>query len=458
MSHWTEQAVFYHIYPLGMLGAPQSNDQISLPVDRLSELCDWIPHLVDLGANAIYLGPVFESLTHGYDTIDYNMVDRRLGTNDSLAAFVLACHASGIRVILDAVLNHVGREFPPFVDVLRHGEASPYRSWFHGLEFGTPNGHGDPFSYEGWNGHTSLVKLNLREKSVREFLFNSVENWIRRFRIDGLRLDAADCLDPQFMRELRTLSRNVAGSVSIDGFWLMGEVVHGDYRNWANPATLDAVTNYEAYKSLYSSHNDRNYFEMSWTLNRQFGAEGLYRDIGMYNFVDNHDVSRVASVLDDAAHLYPLHILLFTMPGIPSIYYGSEWGIEGRKEPHSDALLRPRLTRESAPSKATQPDLMHALRRLAGIRAAHPALQKGRYRELHVTHEQLSFMRSIEGEHAIVAVNSSSGSSTCTLRSDAIPDVDFVDALSPAEKFRAHNGTLEMGRIDPNWGKILVTV
>ena len=441
-----------------MLGAPQYNDQTTAPVDRLSELRDWIPHLLEIGVNAIYLGPLFESLTHGYDTIDYTTVDRRLGTNDSLSAFVLTCHASGIRVVLDAVLNHVGREFPPFVDVLRHGERSPYRGWFHGLEFGKSNSHGDPFSYEGWNGHTSLVKLNLRDGAVREYLFNSVEDWIKRYRIDGLRLDAADCLDPEFMRELRVRTGKVAGSVGVDGFWLMGEVVHGDYREWANPETLDAVTNYEAYKSLYSSHNDRNYFEVSWTLNRQFGADGLYRDIGMYNFVDNHDVTRVASVLNNAAHLYPLHILLFTMPGIPSIYYGSEWGIEGRKEPYSDAPLRPRLTPERADSMAVHPDLVHAVKRLASIRAAHPALREGGYRELHVSHEQFAFTRPGEGEQVIVVVNSSSRSASCTLRADAVPDREFVDALSPADRFRARNGSLEIGRIDPSWGRILVPV
>ena len=169
---------------------------------------------------------------------------------------------------------------------------------------------GDPFSYEGWNGHYSLVKLDVRHPEVKSYVFSVVTRWVEEFGIDGLRLDAADCLDLGFLQELAAFCRG-----RWPGFWLLGEIIHGDYRKWANPSTLDSVTNYECYKGLYSSHVDANFFEIAWSLNRQFGPQGLYRDLPLYNFADNHDVDRVASLLPEPAHLRTLYSLLFTMPG-----------------------------------------------------------------------------------------------------------------------------------------------
>jgi glycosidase len=223
-----------------------------------------------------------------------------------------------MRLILDGVFNHVGRDFWAFRDVLSAREQSVYREWFAGLKFGESSPYHDPFTYEGWNGHYSLVKLNLHHPAVVQHLFDAVSLWVEEFNIDGLRLDAADSIDIEFLRKLADFCQNLRPD-----FWLMGEVVHGDYRHWANDQALDSVTNYECYKGLYSSHVDRNYFEIGYSLNRQFGPDGLYRHLPLYNFVDNHDVNRVMSYLKNPAHLYPLYCLLFTMPGIPSIYYGS---------------------------------------------------------------------------------------------------------------------------------------
>ncbi len=136
MTTWIDDAIFYHIYPLGLLGAPRENDRSAEPVSRLAGLAEWGEHIRALGCNAVYLGPVFESSTHGYDTIDYRLVDRRLGTNDDLRALIDGWRDLGLKVILDGVFNHVSRDFPAFQDLLAHGESSAYRDWFAGIDFG----------------------------------------------------------------------------------------------------------------------------------------------------------------------------------------------------------------------------------------------------------------------------------------------------------------------------------
>ncbi|MCU7500706.1 MAG: alpha-amylase, partial [Ignavibacteria bacterium] len=318
--HWSFDSVFYHIYPLGFCGTPKNNDFFSQPVSRLDKIYGWIGHMKSLGVNALYLGPLFESTSHGYDTADYFHVDRRLGTDEQLKNLIAALHQNGIRVILDGVFNHVGRSFWAFRDLRMNMQSSPYSSWFHGLDFSQRSPLGDPFSYEGWNGHYNLVKLNLKNHDTREHLFDAVRMWIDYFEIDGLRLDAADCIDMKFLQDLALVTKHKKKD-----FWLMGEIIHGDYRRWVNSQTLDSVTNYECYKGLYSSLNDKNYFEIAYSLNRQFGTGGMYRNMPLYAFADNHDVNRIASIIKDPVHIYPLYCLLFTMPGVPSVYYGSEW-------------------------------------------------------------------------------------------------------------------------------------
>ncbi len=263
--NWVNESIFYHIYPLGFCGAPQQNGQ-DAPVNRIGKLSGWIPHLRELGVNALYIGPVFESSEHGYDTRDYYNIDRRLGSNEDFKRLCRELHENGIRVVLDGVFNHVGREFWAFQDVQKNGSASPYCGWFHNLNFGGGSPLGDPFWYEGWQGHYNLVKLNLRNPDVVSHLLGAVGMWIDEFGIDGLRLDAADCVDMDFFHQLRNYCKG-----RNPDFWLMGEIIHGDYNRWANPGALDSVTNYECRKGLYSSHNDKNYFEIAYSLNRQIG-------------------------------------------------------------------------------------------------------------------------------------------------------------------------------------------
>jgi glycosidase len=449
MTHWAHDAIFYHIYPLGLCGAPQRNDFHSPAQPRLDRLHVWVDHIAGLGANAVYLGPLFESTSHGYDTVDYYHVDRRLGDNRTLARLADALHARGLRLILDGVFNHVGRDFWALADVRQNGPASPYCGWFQGLDFGRASPYGDPFVYQGWNGCLDLVKLNLHHPAVREHLLGAVEAWVREYGIDGLRLDAADCVELGFLRELAAFCRRLRPD-----FWLVGEIIHGDYRTWANPQTLDAVTNYECYKGLYSSHNDRNYHEIAYALNRQFGAGGLYTGLPLYAFADNHDVSRVASILHERAHLYPLYCLLLTMPGAPSVYYGSEWGVEGVKVNGSDWPLRPSLDLAQVPRENGGAALESAIARLAKVRHASNALRRGDYRQLEVRAEQLAFVRQAEGETVIVAVNGADAPAEFDLEVPGRHEGALADLLNPGEIFGVSGGRAQV-EVRPHWARIL---
>ena len=424
---WYEQAVFYHIYPLGLTGAPEKNDY-GAPAHRLNTLRPWVEHIRGLGCTGLYIGPLFESVGHGYETTDYRRVDSRLGTNEDLRDLVDACHALGIRVILDGVFNHTGRDFFAFRDLLTHRESSPYRDWYCQVNFQGNNEYNDGFSYENWGGYNLLAKLNLRNPQVRDYLLDTVRFWVDAFDIDGLRLDAADVLDFDFMASLRQATSGMK-----EDFWLMGEVIHGDYQRWANAHTLHAVTNYHLHKALYSGHNDHNYFEIAHTVKRQADM-GLTHGAMLYNFADNHDVERIATKLRDKAHFVPLHVLLYTLPGVPSLYYGSEFALEGRKERGSDASLRPALDLDTM--KAQHGQYLNFFSTLGRLRREESALSFGDYTPYTLTNTQYAFGR---GDVA-VTVNNAPVPAAFDLPLSGI----YVGALS-GRKVAADHGRLHIG-------------
>lgn len=400
MSKWYESAVFYHMYPLGMLGAPKYNHQQEVS-HRLPELLPWVDHVKELGVTAIYIGPLFESSSHGYDTRDYRTVDRRLGDNEDFKQFVKYCHASGLRVVVDGVFNHTGREFWAFQDIQRNREHSPYCGWYQELSFQGNTHYNDGFWYKAWRNCFELANLNLRDWGVREYLFDVIRFWIHEFDIDGIRLDCADCLDFQFMRDMRGVTDHEK-----EDFWLMGEVIHGDYSRWTTPDLLHSVTNYELHKGLYSGHNDHNYFEIAHTIRRQFDENGgIYQGRTLYSFVDNHDVDRIASKLNVKKHLPLVWMLLYTLPGIPSIYYGSEWGIGGRKEGGNDDPLRPALNLEEMKANPPCADIPPLLKLLGQMKKDDPCLTKGAYRELYLRNRQYAYARVLGSRAVVVAVN-----------------------------------------------------
>ena len=436
MSNFSDR-FFYHIYPLGMCGAPRVNDFVSPAGSGLRALADHIPHLASLGVNAVYIGPLFESSSHGYDTVDYYHVERRLGNNEALKELVGKFHDSGIVVILDAVFNHTGRDFFAFKDIQAHKAHSAYADWYDGLNFSRDNEYGDGFSYNGWAGHTSLVKLNGDSRAVREHLIGAALFWIDEFGIDGLRLDASDVMSVDFLRELSARCKEKKND-----FWLMGEIVSGDYGALMREGGLDSVTNYELYKGLWSSFNDKNFFEIAWTLKREFGEDGLYPGLALYNFADNHDVNRVASSLENRAHLRALYGILFCAPGIPSIYYGGEYGARAARDKDSDYALRPAWdplwTR-----KRHAHDLFYAIAAFARVRRNSDALKNGNYRELLVASEQFVFARETQSERVIAAVNSSEDSREIVIPLRDFKDTKWRDMLS-GEFLSVTNGELRI--------------
>ena len=397
---WYDEAVFYHIYPLGLTGAPKTNDY-GEPVHRLNTLMPWIEHIKKTGFNALYIGPLFESVGHGYETTDYKKLDSRLGTNDDLKAFVKECHRQGIRVIFDGVFNHTGRDFFAFKDIQKNREQSPYKDWYCNVNFWGNNEYNDGFSYDNWGGYNLLVKLNQHNPAVRDYICDVIRFWVSEFDVDGIRLDAADVLDFEYMKALR----RTANEVKPD-FWLMGEVIHGDYSRWVNEGTLHSVTNYQLHKALYSGHNDHNYFEIAHTVKRLYEMGGNRPEgLKLYNFVDNHDVERIYTKLQNKAHFTPVHILLYTLPGVPSVYYGSEFGIEGKKERYSDDSIRPALNLTDYANAAEENPCTKLIAALGCIRQHTKELSYGDYKELMLQNRQYAFARSLDGKSVIVMVN-----------------------------------------------------
>lgn len=414
LNMWAEESVFYQIYPLGFCGAPFEND--SVLTSRILKVNDWIPHISSLGANAIYFSPVFESDTHGYNTRDYRKIDCRLGTNED---FKLVCdnlHKAGIKVVLDGVFNHVGRGFFAFQDVLKNRENSPYKDWFARIDFNGNDGYNDGLWYEGWEGNYDLVKLNLRNEDVINHIFESIQFWVNEFNIDGLRLDVAYCLDKDFLKRLR----NFCNGLKAD-FWLCGELLHGDYNQWVNDDMLHSCTNYECYKGLFSSFNSMNMFEIVHSLLRQFGPENwtLYKGKHLLSFVDNHDVSRIASNLNNEKHLPLVYALAFGMPGIPCVYYGSEWGAKAHKNDGDPAL-------RACFDAPVENDLSDYISKLANAHKNSKAICYGDFKSLVLTNHQCIFERNSDGERVLIAINASENDYTANFNAGASTGTDLL--------------------------------
>lgn len=411
---WAYESVFYQIYPLGFCGAPFENDGIQ--EHRILKVIDWIPHIQKLGINAIYFSPVFESDTHGYNTRDYTKIDCRLGTNADFKQVCDALHAAGIKVVLDGVFNHVGRGFWAFQDVLKNRENSRYKNWFARIAFDGNSNYNDGLWYEGWEGNYDLVKLNLRNEEVIQHILSCVQGWVDEFDIDGLRLDVCYCLDRDFLKRLRSFANQVKPD-----FFLLGELLHGDYNQFVNDEMCHSATNYECYKGLFSSFNSMNMFEIVHSLLRQFGPETwtLYKGKHLLSFVDNHDVSRIASNLTNEKHLPLIYAMAFGMPGIPCVYYGSEWGAKANKS-EGDPALRACF---DAP---VENELTAWIAKLAAAKKNSHALNYGAFRSLVLTNRQCIFEREADDERVLVAVNADDQPYTAHFDARAGRAVDLI--------------------------------
>ena len=392
---WFYNSTVYQIYPLGLCGAPMYPDGEEHP--RILRLLDWVGHIKATGADTVLLNPVFESDRHGYDTRNYQRVDPRLGSNEDLAKVCAAFHDAGLRVMFDGVFNHVGRGFWAFRDVQEKRESSPYKDWFH-LDFNGNSSYNDGFWYEGWEGYYEMVKLNLQNPAVVEHQFQAIRSWVEEFGIDGLRLDVAYCLPQEYLRQLRSFTDALKPE-----FVLMGETLYGDYKQWMSPEMCHSVTNYECNKGLWSAFNSSNLFEIAHSLQRQFGPEewSLYQGAHMLSFLDNHDLTRIATRMENREQLPLAYALLFGMPGVPCIYYGSEWGIEGEKKGW-DEEIRPAIEH---PEHTALTDWIAAL---AKARKGSDALRNGSYRNVMIQSKQLIFERKTDTQRVLVAINADS--------------------------------------------------
>ncbi len=381
---WADHAIWWHVYPLGFTGAPIRDVESREVTHRLPHLQAWIPYAVELGCSGLLLGPVFDSTTHGYDTTDYFRLDPRLGDDADLDAFLAAAKQAGLRVVFDGVFNHVGREHPAFQRVLEQGPSAPEADWFRltwpsGAEAWQP---GVEPEYQDFEGHGGLVALDHDSPAVEQLVVDVMTHWLRR-GIDGWRLDAAYAVPPEFWARVLPRVRAEFGQS-----WFLGEVIHGDYADIVERGGLDSVTQYELWKAIWSSIADVNFHELAWSLKRheEFTARFVPQ-----TFVGNHDTTRIATKVGDGGSVLAATVL-FTVAGIPSVYYGDEHGFHGEKIEGwgGDDQVRPVF-----PESAAQLELggwMHALyQQLIGVRRRNAWLVDAVTETDEVTNERLVY-------------------------------------------------------------------
>ena len=391
--------LWWHLHPLTFLGAePEALPPGSPVVHRLPRLQRWLEHAAGLGADGLLLGPVFASGSHGYDTVDYDRVDPRLGDADDLAALVAAARERGMAVALDGVFNHVGRGFGPFQEVLRHGPDSEFASWFR-LRWpdGGWAGPGSEPGYDTFEGHGGLVALQHSEPAVRDMLSGVLDRWAG-LGVTAWRLDAAYAVQPEVLRDLTTRAREQR-----PGSWFLGEVIHGDYAAVAAASGLDAVTQYELWKALWSSLNDRNLYELAHALVRH---QDFATTMTPQTFVGNHDVTRIASRLPDERHLQHAVAVLFTLASVPSVYAGDEHGLHGEKEERlgGDDAIRPAFPDDPLDLAPEVPGLFQLHADLAALRREHPWLEHCRTEVRDLANQHLSYLSSGPGGERLLVV------------------------------------------------------
>lgn len=359
---WVEHAVWWHVYPLGFAAAPIREPDVTPPAAaRLDRLLGWLDHAVELGANGLLLGPLFASTSHGYDTLDHLRIDPRLGDDEAFDRLVAACRARGLRLVLDGVFNHLGADHPLVRRALAEGPQGPFASWFR-IDWASSGGP-RPAVFEG---HEGLVELDHDEPAVARYVADVMTHWLDR-GADGWRLDAAYRVPAAFWAGVLPAVR-----ARHPDAWFVGEVLHGDYAAYVHDSTLDSVTQYELWKAVWSSLVDRNFWELDWSLRRH---DEFLATFVPQTFVGNHDVTRITTRVGAEAAVLAL-VVLMTVGGVPSVYYGDEWGLPGLKEERlgGDDAVRPVFPDSPAQLPLEGERLFRAHQELVGLRRRHPWL------------------------------------------------------------------------------------
>lgn len=353
-----DDAIWWHVYPLGAVGAPIHHRPGADASHRLARLEAWLDYAVELGCSGLLLGPIFESGTHGYDTLDHFRIDSRLGGDADFDHLVTQARHRGLSILLDGVFNHVGAAHRLVADTVRAG-AGPVR-----LRQG-----GGTCRPEPWEGHSELAVLNHDDPAVADLVVEVMLHWLRR-GVAGWRLDVAYAVPAPFWRQVLTRVR-----ADFPEAIFVGEVIHGDYGAIADATSLSSITQYELWKAIWSSLNDRNLWELAWALERHntFSASLVTQ-----TFVGNHDVARIASQVNDAGAALAA-IILLTVPGMPSIYYGDEQAFRGHKQTghHADDQLRPALPSTPAGLAPHGWWLYRLHQDLIGLRRRNPWITRG---------------------------------------------------------------------------------
>jgi cyclomaltodextrinase / maltogenic alpha-amylase / neopullulanase len=378
---WVQHAIWWQVYPLGFVGAYPAEPPPTADEHRLRRIVEWLDHAIELGASGIALGPLFASRTHGYDTTDHHRIDPRLGDETDFDHLVDEAHRRGLRVLLDGVFNHVGTDFPRYRDAVAGG---PAIEWFHkrGNDFHT------------FEGHDELIALNHNHPDVITYTVDVMTHWLGR-GADGWRLDAAYAVPDRFWAQVLPRVRQ-----AFPDAWFVGEVIHGDYAARVRAAEFDSVTQYELWKAIWSSLNDSNFHELDWALRRH--NEFLDTFVAM-TFVGNHDVTRIASRLENTKHLEHALVILLTTGGTPSVYYGDESAHRGIKEERfgGDDAVRPEFTSPPAPIG----DMFRLHQYLIGLRRRHPWLHTAKTSALRLTNTQYVYETRAGSDALLVALN-----------------------------------------------------
>jgi glycosidase len=381
---WVQHAIWWQVYPLGFVGAFPSDAPPGADEHRLRRIIEWLDHALEVGASGVALGPVFASKTHGYDTTDHYSIDPRLGDDGDFDELLAEAHRRGLRVLLDGVFNHVGTEFPRYREAVAGGDSS----WFR------PTGS----DFETFEGHGELIALNHDNPEVVDHTVEVMKHWLSR-GADGWRLDAAYAVPDRFWAQVLPRVRE-----EFSDAWFVGEVIHGDYSAHVHEAGFDSVTQYELWKAIWSSLNDGNFHELDWALQRHNDFLDVFVPM---TFIGNHDVTRIASKLENTRHLEHALVLLLTIGGTPSVYAGDEWAYRGVKEERvgGDDAVRPEFTSRLAGVDEHGHDIYRLHQYLIGLRRRHPWLHTARTSAAKLSNTQYVYRTSSGSEALLVALN-----------------------------------------------------
>jgi cyclomaltodextrinase / maltogenic alpha-amylase / neopullulanase len=398
---WVEDQVWWQIYPLGFVGAEPATADGAAMRHRLGRLLAWLDYAVELGASGVALGPIFASSSHGYDTTDHFRIDPRLGDDADFDDFVRAAHGRGLKILLDGVFNHVGRGFPAFRKALADGPGSSPAAWFR-LSWPADWRRGMEPHYATFESHRGLVALNHDEPAVADYVTRVMSHWLGR-GADGWRLDAAYAAPPRFWATVLPKVRAAHPRA-----YLVGEVIHGDYARFVRDSCLDAVTQYELWKAIWSALNDRNFFEIAWALERH---NRFLDSFAPLTFVGNHDVTRLASRLVDRRHLPHALAILLTSGGTPSIYAGDEQGLRGVKEDRAggDDAIRPAFPPTPAELVPEGWPTYRLHQQLIGLRRRNPWLHRARTMRLQLANAHFAYEVRHGDRRLVVALNLEDG-------------------------------------------------